>query len=39
MSVIPPFLIDPLFGLIGGVIGFSVFKPKGPVVSETPPAA
>jgi hypothetical protein len=36
MTIIPPFIIDPLFGLIGGVIGYSVFKPKGPAVTQTP---
>lgn len=39
MSIIPPFIIDPLFGLIGGVIGYNVFKPKGPVVPPQVPAA
>ena len=38
MSIIPPFIIDPLFGLVGGVIGYSVFKPKGPAVTQAPPA-
>jgi hypothetical protein len=38
MSIIPPFIIDPLFGLVGGVIGYSVFKPKGPAVTQVPPA-
>jgi hypothetical protein len=38
LSVIPPFIIDPIFGLIGGVIGFNVFKPKGPAVSQPPMA-
>ena len=31
-------IIDPLFGLIGGLIGYAVFKPKTPVVMPPPPA-
>jgi len=31
-------IIDPLFGLIGGLIGYGVFKPKTPVVMPPPPA-
>jgi hypothetical protein len=36
ISIILPFIIDPLFGLIGGVIGYSVFKSKSP--SPVPPS-
>jgi hypothetical protein len=39
MAIIPPFIIDPLFGMIGGVIGYTVFKPKGPVVPQQAPPA
>jgi hypothetical protein len=35
-QIIITFIIDPLFGLIGGLIGYSVFKPKQ-VVPMTPP--
>jgi hypothetical protein len=31
-------IIDPLFGLIGGLIGYAVFKSKAPVVMPPPPA-
>jgi hypothetical protein len=30
-------IIDPLFGLIGGLIGYAVFKTKTPVVMPPPP--
>jgi hypothetical protein len=36
LAIIPPFIIDPLFGLIGGLIGGSVYKSKGPAAQ--PPA-
>ncbi|MEW6509800.1 MAG: hypothetical protein AB1428_02445 [Bacteroidota bacterium] len=39
LTIIPPFIIDPLFGLIGGLIGYSVYKPKGPAANVQPPAA
>lgn len=32
-------IVDPLFGLIGGLIGYSVFKPKQAPLSPQPPAA
>jgi len=32
-------VLMPLFGLIGGLIGYSVFKPKAPVVMPPPPPA
>jgi len=32
-------VIMPLFGLIGGLIGYSVFKPKAPVVMPPAPPA
>lgn len=31
-------IIDPLFGLLGGLIGYAVFKPKTPPVMPPPPA-
>jgi hypothetical protein len=31
-------VIDPLFGLIGGLIGYAVFKSKTPIVMPPPPA-
>lgn len=34
MTVVISFIVDPLFGLIGGLIGYAVFKPKAAV----PPA-
>ena len=39
LTIIASFIIDPLFGLIGGLIGYSVYKPKGPAASVQPPAA
>ena len=30
-------LIDPLFGLLGGLIGYSIFKPKQPPAVAPPP--
>jgi hypothetical protein len=30
-------IIDPLFGLIGGLIGYAVFKSKTPAVTVPPP--
>jgi hypothetical protein len=39
LTIIPSFIIDPLFGLIGGLIGYSVYKPKGPAANVQPPAA
>lgn len=38
LSIIPSFIIDPLFGLIGGLIGATVYKPKGTPGAQ-PPAA
>jgi hypothetical protein len=35
-SVIGSLIIYPIFGLLGGLIGYSVYKPKGPAVP--PPA-
>jgi len=32
-------LIDVVFGLLGGLIGYAVFKPKAPVVMPPPPSA
>ena len=39
MSIVMTLILYPLFGLLGGLIGYSVFKPKGPAtpaVSQTP---
>jgi len=36
LMIIPAFFIDPLFGLIGGVIGYAVYKPKGPAGPSQP---
>lgn len=40
IGLVTSLVIDPLFGLLGGLIGFNVFKPKTPVmnVPPTPPA-
>jgi len=35
MSIIGSLIVDPLFGLLGGLIGYQIHKPKGGV----PPAA
>jgi len=37
LSIVISFIIDPLFGLLGGLIGYSVFKPKRPMVNIQPP--
>jgi hypothetical protein len=37
LMVVRAFILHPLFGLIGGLIGYAVFKPKQ--VSVLPPAA
>jgi hypothetical protein len=39
MTFVFHLVIDPLFGLIGGLIGYSVFKSKTPAVMPPPPAA
>jgi hypothetical protein len=39
LTIIPAFIIDPLFGLIGGLIGYSVYKPKGPAAGAQTPTA
>ena len=36
VSIVTSFVIDPLFGLIGGLIGYAMFKPKA---AAAPPAA
>jgi len=36
VSVVTSFIIDPLFGLIGGLIGYAIFKPK-PATTPQPP--
>jgi hypothetical protein len=38
MTFVFHLVIDPLFGLIGGLIGYSVFKSKTPAVMPPPPA-
>ncbi len=37
MKVFQSFIIHPLFGLLGGLIGYAVFKPR-PAVPVVPPA-
>jgi hypothetical protein len=39
MSFIWSLVIDPLFGLLGGLIGFNVYKPKTPMMNVQPPPA
>ncbi len=41
LSLLYSLIIDPLFGLLGGLIGFNVYKPKTPMmnVPPTPPPA
>jgi hypothetical protein len=36
VSVVTSFIIDPLFGMIGGLIGYAIFKPK-PATTPQPP--
>jgi hypothetical protein len=37
ISVFVTFIIDPLFGLFGGLIGYSIYKPKPGAVTPPPP--
>lgn len=37
VNVIVSFIVNPLFGLVGGLIGYAVFKPK-PAAPTQPPA-
>ena len=37
MNFVFALIIDPLFGLIGGLIGYQVFKPKAVVMPPPPP--
>ncbi len=37
IGLVTSLVIDPLFGLLGGLIGFNVFKSKGPAVPVQPP--
>ena len=37
ISFVTSLIIDPLFGLLGGLIGFSVFKPKPSPMNMQPP--
>ncbi len=36
VAVITSFVIDPLFGLLGGLIGYAMFKPKTETTPEPP---
>jgi hypothetical protein len=42
MAFVFSIIIDPLFGLLGGLIGYSIYKPKPgvfpPVMPPKPPA-
>ncbi len=38
-TIITSFVINPLFGLIGGLIGYAVFKPKQGTTPQTPAQA
>jgi hypothetical protein len=38
ISFLTSLIVDPLFGLLGGLIGFSVFKPKQQMMNIHPPA-
>jgi hypothetical protein len=35
-SIVTSFVINPLFGLIGGLIGYVVFRPKKDLAPQTP---
>ena len=37
ISIVISLIIDPLFGLLGGLIGYSVFKQKNVVTPQGPP--
>ena len=37
IGLVTSLVIDPLFGLLGGLIGFNVFKPKTPMMNVQPP--
>lgn len=37
LSVVMSFIIDPLFGLLGGLIGYALFKPKQQMTPMQPP--
>jgi len=38
VGIVISLIIDPLFGLLGGLIGYSVFKPKAAIEPLPPPA-
>lgn len=37
VSIVISFIIDPLFGLLGGLIGYAMFKSKGQMAPMVPP--
>jgi hypothetical protein len=37
MNFVFALIIDPLFGLVGGLIGYQVFKPKTVTLPPPPP--
>jgi hypothetical protein len=37
MNFVQSIIIDPLFGLLGGLIGYAVFKPKPTIMNVPPP--
>ncbi len=39
ISFITALIVDPLFGLLGGLIGFSAYKPKPHMMNVDPPSA
>jgi hypothetical protein len=38
VGIVVSLIIDPIFGLLGGLIGYSVFKPKAVIEPPAPPA-
>jgi hypothetical protein len=38
-NIVLSFVIDPLFGLLGGLIGYAIYKPKAGTPAATPPPA
>lgn len=39
IGLVTSLVLDPLFGLLGGLIGFNVFKPKSPMMNVQPPSS
>lgn len=37
LNLLLAFIVDPLFGLLGGLIGYTVYKPKPAMKNTTPP--